>query len=59
VAVMSGEFTGVGLALSWIAAALGAFALASLLIKTRGRQVLHLWLILAMTTLRRSFFEHV
>jgi hypothetical protein len=42
VVVMSGEFTGTGLALSWIATALGAFALASLLIAIRARQVLHL-----------------
>jgi signal transduction histidine kinase/CheY-like chemotaxis protein len=56
VAVRSGEFTGVGLALSWIAAALGAFALASLLVKTRARQVLHLWLILAMTTFCGDLF---
>src|SRR5262249_19494593 len=56
VAVRSGQFTGVGLGLSWIAAALGALALASLLIKTRARQVLYLWLILAMTTFCGDLF---
>ena len=50
IVVRSGEFTGIGLGLSWIAAGLGAFALASLLINTRARQVLHLWLMLALTT---------
>jgi signal transduction histidine kinase len=56
VVVRSGEFTGTGLALSWIATALGAFALASLLIEIRARQVLHLWLILALTTFCGDLF---
>ena len=56
VVVSSGTFTRAGLMLSWIAAVLGAFALASLLIKTRARQVLHLWLILAMTTFCGDLF---
>jgi signal transduction histidine kinase/CheY-like chemotaxis protein len=56
VAVSSGQFTIVGLVLSWIAAALGALALVSLLIKTRGKQVLYLWLILALTTFCGDLF---
>jgi signal transduction histidine kinase/CheY-like chemotaxis protein len=50
IVVVAGQFTTAGLLLSWAAAVLGALALAALVIKTRGRQVLHLWLILALTT---------
>ena len=54
--VRSGEFTGIGLGLSWIAAGLGAFALAALLTDTRARQILHLWLMLALTTFCGDLF---
>jgi signal transduction histidine kinase/CheY-like chemotaxis protein len=56
IVVRSGEFTGLGLALSWVAAGLGAFVLASLLINTRARHVLHLWLMLALTTFCGDLF---
>ena len=56
IAVSAGQFTITGLLLSWIAAVLGALALVCLWIKTRGKQVLYLWLILAMTTFCGDLF---
>jgi signal transduction histidine kinase/CheY-like chemotaxis protein len=54
--VSSGQFTTTGSLLSWTAAVMGALALAALVIKTRAKQVLYLWLILALTTFCGDLF---
>jgi hypothetical protein len=56
IVVAAGQFTTAGLLLSWAAVAVGALALSLLAIKTRGRQVLYLWVMLAMATFCGDLF---
>lgn len=50
VVVAIGRFTTLGLVASWVALGLGVVGLTAIAIRTRGRTVLHIWLLLAMTT---------
>jgi len=56
VAVLAGRFTMLGLVASWAAFGLGLLGLAAVVMQTRGRTVLHLWLMLAMTTFCGDMF---
>jgi signal transduction histidine kinase len=54
--VVAGQFTTLGMLLSWAATVVGVLALAALVIKTRASQILHLWLVLALTTFCGDLF---
>jgi hypothetical protein len=54
--VAKGQFTAIGILLSWAGAAFGALALILLIVKTRARQVLHLWLALVLMTFCGDLF---
>jgi signal transduction histidine kinase/ActR/RegA family two-component response regulator len=56
VVVSAGRFTMLGLAGSWVAFGLGLLGLAAVAIRTRGRTVLHLWLLVALTTFCGDMF---
>ena len=54
--VAKGQFTAIGILLSWAGAAFGALALILLIVKTQARQVLHLWLALVLMTFCGDLF---
>ena len=54
--VANRQFTAIGILLSWAGAAFGALALILLIVQTRARQVLHLWLALVLMTFCGDLF---